>query len=117
VNKTLDWVTRSVAAASAVVMVVGGWSLTAYAQVADPAPDGTMPGAQTLTKMLGWLKYAAGGAAVAAMLIGAISIAVGHFGTHGGAAQAGRKWLLGGMGAAIIMGMGYGLVTALSATG
>ena len=41
------------------------------------------------------------------MLIGAIAIGVGHFGSNYGASSAGRKWLLGGMGAAVIAGLAW----------
>src|SRR3954464_4255312 len=30
----------------------------AVAQVPDPAPDGSLPGASLITQVLGWLKYA-----------------------------------------------------------
>ena len=43
---------------------------------------------------------------------------VGHFGSNYSASSAGRKWLLGGMGAAILSGLAWTITTTLySATG
>jgi hypothetical protein len=57
-------------------------------------------------------------ASLAGLLIGAIAIGVGHFGSNYSASSAGRKWLLGGMGAAILCGLAWTIVTTLfSATG
>ena len=52
------------------------------------------------------------------LLIGAIATGVGHFGSNYSASSAGRKWLLGGMGAAILSGLAWTIATTLySATG
>lgn len=85
--------------------------LTADAAVAqvvpDPAPDPSLPGGSLITQVLGWLKYGAIAAAVAGLLIGGISIGIGHFGSNYNASSAGRKWLLGGIGAAMIAGLAH----------
>lgn len=79
--------------------------LPAAAQVPDPAPDASMPGASLVNSVLGWLKWGALAAAVAGILGGGIAVGVGHFGNNYGAAAAGRKWVLGGVGAAALAGM------------
>lgn len=85
----------------------------AWAQIDNPAPDASAPGAAMITQVLGWLKWAGLAAALGGLLIGAVSVGVGHFGQHGGAAQAGRKWILGGMGAAILSGLAWTITTTL----
>jgi hypothetical protein len=71
-----------------------------------------------VAKVLGWLKWAGLAASLAGLLIGAVSTAVGHFGSNYGASSAGRKWLMGGMGAAILSGWAWTIATTLySATG
>ena len=45
--------------------------------------------------------------------LGAIATAVGHFGSNYTASSAGRKWLLGGMGAAILSGLSWTIATTL----
>jgi hypothetical protein len=68
--------------------------------------------------VLGWLKWAGLASALAGLLIGAITTGVGHFGSNYSASSAGRKWLLGGMGAAILSGLAWTIATTLySATG
>jgi hypothetical protein len=90
----------------------------ASAQVPNPPADGSMPGAELVTTVLGWLKWGGLAAALAGLLIGAIAIGVGHFGSNYSASSAGRKWLLGGMGAAILSGLSWTIATTLySATG
>src|SRR5262245_32467224 len=89
-----------------------------YAQVPNPPADGTAPGAALVTTVLGWLKWAGLASALAGLLIGAIATGVGHFGSNYSASSAGRKWLLGGMGAAILSGLAWTIATTLySATG
>ena len=91
---------------------------TALAAVPNPPADGTAPGAELVTTVLGWLKWAGLTAALAGLLIGAIATGVGHFGSNYSASSAGRKWLLGGMGAAILSGLAWTIATTLySATG
>ena len=99
--------------------LLGGLSAdVASAQVANPTADGTMPGAVLIAKVLGWLKWAGLASALAALLIGAITTGVGHFGSNYGASSAGRKWLLGGMGAAVLAGLAWTIATTLyTATG
>ena len=73
-----------------------------------PNPDPVAPpGASFLGQVLGWLKWGGLWAAVAGLLIGAIAVGVGHFGSNYGASSAGRKWLLGGMGAAALSGLAW----------
>ena len=82
-------------------------SQRALAMPPNPAPDGSVPGSELMTQILGWLKWIALWAAVAGILVGGTSVGVGHFGSNYGAASAGRKWLLGGMGAAVIAGLAW----------
>jgi hypothetical protein len=91
------------------------WSVTpaAGAQVPNPPPDGSMPGAALVSTVLGWLKWGGLAAALAGLLIGAIAVGVGHFGSNYTASTAGRKWLLGGMGAAILSGLAWTIATTL----
>ena len=90
----------------------------ALAAVPNPPADGSAPGAELVTTVLGWLKWAGLTAALAGLLIGAIATGVGHFGSNSSASSAGRKWLLGGMGAAILSGLAWTIATTLySATG
>ena len=93
-------VRRIVAAVVTTATTVVVTASTAAAQVPDPAPDASMPGAGLVTSLLGWLKWGALAAAVAGILGGGIAVGVGHFGNNYGAASAGRKWVLGGVGAA-----------------
>ena len=91
---------------------------SALAQVPNPPADGSVPGAELVTTVLGWLKWAGLAAALAGLLIGAIATGVGHFGSNYSASSAGRKWLLGGMGAAILSGLSWTIATTLyTATG
>jgi hypothetical protein len=90
----------------------------AWAVVPNPPADGSAPGAALMTSLLGWLKWGGLTAALAGLLIGAITMGVGHFGSNYSASSAGRKWLLGGMGAAILSGLSWTIVTTLyAATG
>lgn len=87
------------------------------AQVPDPAPDSSLPGGTLITQVLGWLKYGAIAAAVAGLLIGGIATGVGHFGSNYSASSAGRKWVLGGIGAAMLAGLAHTIaVTVYNAT-
>lgn len=108
----------AVAAAAVTAVAVIGWAAPAMAVVPNPPPDGSAPGAALMSTVLGWLKWGALAAALAGLLIGAITTAVGHFGSNYGASSAGRKWLLGGMGASILAGLAWTIVTTLfGATG
>jgi hypothetical protein len=92
-------------------------SAPALAQVPDPAPDASLPGGELITQVLGWLKYAAIAAAVAGLLIGGVATGVGHFGSNYSASSAGRKWVLGGIGAAMIAGLAHTIaITVYNAT-
>ena len=86
--------------------------------IPNPPADGTAPGAELVGQVLGWLKWGGLTAALAGLLIGAITTGIGHFGSNYGASSAGRKWLLGGMGAAILSGLAWTIATTLyAATG
>jgi len=85
----------------------------AIAQVPNPAPDGSLPGGSLITQVVGWLKYAALAAAVAGLMIGGVATGVGHFGSNYTASSAGRKWLLGGIGAAMIAGLAHTIATTV----
>lgn len=90
----------------------------ASAQVPNPPADGSAPGAALVTTVLGWLKWAGLAASLAGLLIGAVATGVGHFGSNYSASSAGRKWLMGGMGAAILSGLSWTIATTLyNATG
>ena len=103
-------------------MAVAGATLVAtttpvLAQVPDPAPDGTLPGGALITQVLGWLKFAAIAAAVAGLLIGGVATGVGHFGSSYTASSAGKKWVLGGIGAAMLAGLAHAIaITVFNAT-
>ena len=89
----------------------------ALAQVPDPSPDATLPGGALITQVLGWLKFAAIAAAVAGLLIGGVATGVGHFGSSYSASSAGKKWVLGGIGAAMLAGLAHSIaVTVYTAT-
>ena len=106
----------AVALATFASLFVGAGS--AMAQVPNPPADGSAPGAELVTTVLGWLKWAGLAAALAGLLIGAIATGIGHFGSNYSASSAGRKWLLGGMGAAILAGLSWTIATTLyNATG
>ncbi len=92
------------------VLTVAG---PAWAQVPDPAPDASLPGGALITQVLGWLKYAALAAAVGGLLIGGIATGVGHFGSSYSASAAGKKWVLGGIGAAMIAGLAHTIATTV----
>ena len=112
------WPHRMVVIVTAMVAALTVPAASVAAQVPNPPADASMPGAALVGKLLGWLKYGSLAAAIAGLLIGAISVGVGHFGSHGGAAAAGRKWLLGGMGAAVLAGLAWTIATTLyTATG
>ena len=97
-----------------VILVVAS---PAWAQVPDPAPDPTLPGGALITQVLGWLKFAAIASAVAGLLIGGVATGVGHFGSSYSASSAGKKWVLGGIGAAMIAGLAHSIaLTVFNAT-
>lgn len=99
---------RAGALVGATAVLAGSSARVAFAQVVpDPAPDPSLPGGSLITQVLGWLKYGAIAAAVAGLLIGGITIGIGHFGSNYNASSAGRKWLLGGIGAAMIAGLAH----------
>jgi len=101
----------------ATLVVVGGPTMHVFAQVPDPPADGSLPGGSLITQVLGWLKYAAIAAAVAGLLIGGVATGVGHFGSSYSASSAGRKWILGGIGAAMLAGLAHTIaVTVYNAT-
>lgn len=84
-----------------------------FAQVPNPAPDSSLPGGSLINQVLGWLKYGAIAAAVAGLLIGGIAVGVGHFGSNYSASSAGRKWILGGIGAAMLAGLAHTIATTV----
>lgn len=110
------WRRIGAAVTGAQVLVVFAAS-RAWAQVPDPAPDATLPGGALITQVLGWLKFAAIAAAVAGLLIGGVATGVGHFGSSYSASSAGKKWVLGGIGAAMLAGLAHSIaVTVYTAT-
>ena len=95
------------------LLVLTGPAAHVWAQVPDPAPDASLPGGTLITQVLGWLKYAAIAAAVAGLLIGGVATGVGHFGSSYSASSAGRKWILGGIGAAMLAGLAHTIATTV----
>lgn len=117
-TRTTRLVRRTVSAASGAVFLSLVASTTALAVPPNPSPAGSAPGAALMNTVLGWLKWGALAASLAGLLIGAIATAVGHFGSNYSASSAGRKWLLGGMGGAILAGLAWTITSTLySATG
>ena len=109
---------RVLAAIGALMAVWLSPSAAFGAAVPNPPADGTARGAGLVVQVIGWLKWAGLAAALAGLLMGAITTGVGHFGSNHSASAAGRKWLLGGMGAAILSGLAWTIATTLySATG
>lgn len=111
------WLRRvgAVAVGTQVWLVAG--ASRAWAQVPDPAPDATLPGGPLITQVLGWLKFAAIAASVAGLLIGGVATGVGHFGSSYSASSAGKKWVLGGIGAAMLAGLAHSIaLTVFNAT-
>lgn len=105
----------AVVAAAQMWFVIG--ASRAWAQVPDPAPDATLPGGALITQVLGWLKFAAIAAAVAGLLIGGVATGVGHFGSSYSASSAGKKWVLGGIGSAMLAGLAHSIaMTVFNAT-
>jgi hypothetical protein len=116
-SRTRAVTVRSLAAVT-VVATVALSPARVRAQIPNPPADGTAPGAELVATVLGWLKWAGLASALAGLLIGAIATGVGHFGSNYSASSAGRKWLLGGMGAAILSGLSWSIATTLyTATG
>ena len=98
--------------------IVAPGSAVWAATIPNPPADSSAPGAVLVGTVLGWLKWAGLASALAGLLIGAITTGVGHFGSNYSASSAGRKWLLGGMGAAILSGLAWTIATTLyAATG
>lgn len=118
---TTERVRRHRLAVIAFVAAGGAWLVAtpaAFAAIPNPPADGTAPGSELVGTVLGWLKWAGLASALAGLLIGAIATGVGHFGSNYSASSAGRKWLLGGMGAAILSGLAWTIATTLyAATG
>lgn len=94
-------------------VALGVMASPVWAQVPDPGPDASLPGGSLITQVLGWLKYAAIAAAVAGLLIGGVATGVGHFGSSYSASSAGKKWILGGIGAAMIAGLAHVIATTV----
>jgi hypothetical protein len=104
----------AVAAGTATVALLVG-AVPAFAQVVpDPAPDAGLPGGALITQVLGCLKYASIASAVAGLLIGGISTGVGHFGSSYSASSAGRKWILGGIGTAMLGGLAHSIAATVT---
>jgi hypothetical protein len=87
---------------------------TAWAQIAPITPDASAPGAETFTRIQGWSMWYAYAAAGLAVMFGALTMAIGHVGTHGGALMASRKFFMGAAGASLAASLGVGLINALA---
>jgi hypothetical protein len=108
-------ITNSTPSTSCVGVVLGGNS-GAHHAVGGVRIRGAE--SSSVIQVIGWLKWGGLAAALAGLLMGAITTGVGHFGSNQSASAAGRKWLLGGMGAAILSGLAWTIATTLySATG
>jgi len=105
--------THPVVSAALVVAVVTVAAAPVAAQVPNPAPDSSLPGGALINQVLGWLKYGAIASAVAGLLIGGVATGVGHFGSNYSASSAGRKWVLGGIGAAMLAGLAHTIATTV----
>jgi hypothetical protein len=105
---------RTALGTAAALAVQAGRGAVVWADdVPNPAPDASLPGGPLITQVLGWLKYASIAAAVAGLLIGGVSMGVGHIGSNYSASSAGRKWILGGIGAAMIAGLAHAIATTV----
>ncbi len=117
-TQTTRLVRRTASAAFGAALLSMVAATSALAVPPNPSPDGSAPGAELMNTVLGWLKWGALAASLAGLFIGAIATAVGHFGSNYSASSAGRKWLLGGMGSAILAGLAWTITSTLySATG
>ena len=90
-------------------------SVASAAAIPNPPADGSAPGAELVGTVLGWLKWAGLASALAGLLIGAITTGIGHFGSNYSASSAGKKWILGGIGAAMIAGLAHAITTTVYA--
>lgn len=89
-------------------------ALAACATVPNPAPsDAGLPGAAEFNTILGWVRWSALVATVAAVLISGGVLAWGHFSTHQHAAMMGRSALIWSGIGAIIVGLGPVLIQGM----
>ena len=99
------------------VAASGGVVAAQIPGVPPPQPNGTNPLSALVGDLLGWLMWGALAGAVGGVLIGAISLSVGGVTGSYGAGANGRKWIVGGLGAALVAGAAYSLVeTVFNAT-
>lgn len=94
-----------------VVLVAG----VAVAGVSDPGsqqPPGSI-GTQ-IASISSWMKWFAEKSIYVAIALAASAAAIGHFGEHSGAAMKARKWVLGAMGGALLLGGGVALAQAFA---
>jgi hypothetical protein len=79
----------------------------------NPGPNAGIPGSGLITELLGWLKYGALASAVVGLLVGGIATGVGYSSANFGASAAGRRFLMGGLAAAVIAGLAHSVAIAL----
>jgi hypothetical protein len=109
-----NWMRQAVVGLAVTAMTLAISATAALADVVpNPTPDPSMPGAGLVSSMLGWLKWGALASSVGGILGGGVAVGVGHFGNNYGAAAAGRKWVLGGIGAAALAGMAHLFATQI----
>jgi hypothetical protein len=102
-----------VAVAVGAGLVVASAAPAAAQEPPDPGPDAGIPGAGLIAELLGWLKYGALASAVVGLLIGGIATGVGYSSANFGASAAGRRFLLGGLAAAVIAGLAHTVAVSL----
>lgn len=82
------------------------------AQVVVPAPDGTFPGGGLLLKLLGYGRYICLALGVGAIFYGGGAWAWSKSG-NAAAAGTGRTWVMGGIAAALLAGVGPTIIQQL----
>lgn len=88
---------------------------TVVAQVTVPAPDGAFPGADLVTKLVGYGRYLTLILSVGAIFYGGGSWAWSRWGNANAAAN-GRTWVLGGIAGALLAGLAPTIVNQLFAS-
>lgn len=80
-------------------------------QIPNPPPQAPPGVGPVAAQLLGWVKYGALFVIIAAGFIGVALVAIGKWFSHERSSNAGVKGILGALGAAILYGLVYGLIT------